>query len=91
MPLSAPDLRAAKRLVVKIGSALLVDRNSGLRQGWLSALAMDVAEARVRGAAACVARLASRRPNSVCHGRTSGCEGLADAAWRPLFVALARG
>jgi len=50
MPLSAPDLRAAKRLVVKIGSALLVDRNSGLRQGWLSALAMDVAEARVRGA-----------------------------------------
>jgi glutamate 5-kinase len=49
-PLSAPDIRAAKRLVVKIGSALLVDRKSGLRQGWLSALAMDVAEAKVRGA-----------------------------------------
>nr|MCU0816351.1 glutamate 5-kinase [Cypionkella sp.] len=49
-PLSAPDIRAAKRLVVKIGSALLVDRRSGLRQGWLSALAMDVAEAKVRGA-----------------------------------------
>lgn len=46
--LSAPDIRNARRLVVKIGSALLVDRN-GLRQDWLSALAMDVAEAKVRG------------------------------------------
>lgn len=45
----APDVRAAKRLVVKIGSALLVDRQKGLKQGWLSALALDVAEARVRG------------------------------------------
>lgn len=45
----APDVRAAKRLVVKIGSALLVDRKTGLRQGWLSALAMDVAEAKLRG------------------------------------------
>ncbi|MFN3846646.1 MAG: glutamate 5-kinase [Paracoccaceae bacterium] len=42
-------MRAARRLVVKIGSALLVDRTSGLKQGWLSALAMDVAEAKVRG------------------------------------------
>ena len=49
-PLTAPDVRAAKRLVVKIGSALLVDRKTGLKQGWLSALAMDVAEAKVRGA-----------------------------------------
>ncbi len=48
-PLVAPDIRAARRLVVKIGSALLVDRKTGLRQGWLSALAMDVAEAKVRG------------------------------------------
>ena len=48
-PLSAPDIRDAKRLVVKIGSALLVDRKTGLKQGWLSALAMDVAEAKVRG------------------------------------------
>ena len=48
--LTAPDIRAAKRLVIKIGSALLVDREKGLRQGWLSALAMDVAEAKVRGA-----------------------------------------
>ena len=48
--LAAPDVMAAKRLVIKIGSALLVDRKTGLKQGWLSALAMDVAEAKVRGA-----------------------------------------
>lgn len=48
-PGTAPDIRSAKRLVVKIGSALLVDRRTGLKQGWLSALAMDVAEAKVRG------------------------------------------
>lgn len=44
------SLSSAKRLVVKIGSALLVDRVSGhLREGWLHALALDVAEARARG------------------------------------------
>ncbi|MFN3724402.1 MAG: glutamate 5-kinase [Paracoccaceae bacterium] len=47
--LQAPDIRAAKRLVVKIGSALLVDRTTGLKQGWLAALATDVAEAKSRG------------------------------------------
>ena len=47
--LTAPDIRDAKRLVVKIGSALLVDRASGLRLDWLHGLAMDVAEARARG------------------------------------------
>ncbi len=46
--LTAPDIRTAKRLVVKIGSSLLVGKD-GLRQGWLSALAMDVAEAKTRG------------------------------------------
>ncbi len=45
-----PDIRGARRLVVKIGSALLVDRSTGLREGWLSGLARDVAEARGRGA-----------------------------------------
>ena len=49
MPLTAPDVTAAKRLVIKIGSALLVDRQTGLKQGWLSALALDVAEAKLRG------------------------------------------
>ena len=44
LTLSAPDVRTAKRLVVKIGSALLVDRRTGLKQNWLSALALDVAQ-----------------------------------------------
>lgn len=48
-PISAPDIREAKRLVVKIGSALLVDRATGLKQDWLVALALDVAEAKARG------------------------------------------
>jgi glutamate 5-kinase len=48
-PVAAPNVLIAKRLVVKIGSALLVDRDKGLRQGWLSALAMDVADAKTRG------------------------------------------
>lgn len=47
---TAPDILAAKRLVIKIGSALLVDRATGLRHGWLEALAEDVAAAKARGA-----------------------------------------
>ncbi len=44
------SLSDAKRLVIKIGSALLVDRDSGaLRAAWLEALAEDVARLRVRG------------------------------------------
>jgi glutamate 5-kinase len=45
-----PDIGKARRIVVKIGSALLVDRARGLRQDWLAALAQDVAAARTRGA-----------------------------------------
>jgi glutamate 5-kinase len=43
-----PDLARAKRLVIKIGSALLVDGGT-LRANWLSGLAQDVADARSRG------------------------------------------
>lgn len=44
------SLTTAKRLVVKIGSALLVDRNSGaLRKDWLTALAEDVTWLRASG------------------------------------------
>lgn len=44
-------LRDARRLVVKIGSALLVDGESGaLRADWLRALAEDVARAQGQGA-----------------------------------------
>jgi glutamate 5-kinase len=43
-------LTDARRLVVKIGSTLLVDRDSGaLRQAWLQSLAEDVARLRKRG------------------------------------------
>ena len=48
-PPTAPDITKAKRLVVKIGSALLVDRKTGLRRDWLAALAEDVAAAKARG------------------------------------------
>jgi glutamate 5-kinase len=50
-----PDIRRARRLVIKIGSALLVDSRTGereagsLRQAWLKALAEDVAAAKARG------------------------------------------
>ena len=44
-----PDIAAARRLVVKIGSALLVDPAGGLRRDWLAALAEDVAQAKARG------------------------------------------
>lgn len=43
-----PKLGRAQRLVVKIGSALLVN-GAGLRAEWLRALCDDVAQARARG------------------------------------------
>jgi len=44
-------LSSARRLVVKIGSALLVDRETGaLRKDWLIGLARDVARIKARGA-----------------------------------------
>jgi glutamate 5-kinase len=44
-------LNAARRVVIKIGSALLVDRASGaLRAEWLAALVEDVSRLRSRGA-----------------------------------------
>jgi len=46
----APTLLSSKRLVVKIGSALLVDgKTHAIRREWLDALADDVARARARG------------------------------------------
>jgi len=44
-----PALAGAKRIVVKIGSALLVDREAGLKTPWLQGLAEDVAMLRARG------------------------------------------
>ena len=43
-------LKDAQRVVVKIGSALLVDSSAGTpRQDWLTALAADIAGMRARG------------------------------------------
>ncbi|MEB3420022.1 glutamate 5-kinase [Salipiger marinus] len=43
-------LSAARRLVVKIGSALLVDKTTGaLRRDWLASIAADVARIKARG------------------------------------------
>jgi glutamate 5-kinase len=47
-PARRPEIGEARRLVVKIGSALLVGPQ-GLRMDWLAALALDVAAARGRG------------------------------------------
>ena len=51
-------LSGAKRLVVKIGSALLVDQRTGkLRQDWLKTLAADVAELKGRARMLCLSLL----------------------------------
>ncbi len=48
--LTNANLTNAKRIVVKIGSALLVDRKTGkLRSGWLHSLANDVAWLKSQG------------------------------------------
>jgi glutamate 5-kinase len=47
---STPDLRTARRVVVKIGSALVVDeRLAAPREAWLAGVAEDVAAMRARG------------------------------------------
>lgn len=46
----AHSLKTARRLVVKVGSALLVEETSGtLRHAWMEALAEDIAALRQRG------------------------------------------
>jgi len=42
-------LTGAKRLVIKIGSALLIDEDSDLRRDWMRALATDIVRLRDRG------------------------------------------
>ena len=47
---ASQSLKSARRLVIKIGSALLVDGESGaLRENWLSSLIQDVADLKRRG------------------------------------------
>jgi glutamate 5-kinase len=48
--LQSPGLALGRRLVVKIGSALLADEATGaIRRDWLDALARDIASCRARG------------------------------------------
>ena len=48
-PTPAETLARAKRLIVKIGSALLVADNGQIRRPWLKSMADDVARCRARG------------------------------------------
>lgn len=43
------SLSRVKRVVIKIGSALLVDRGSGIRKPWLDAISDDIAALKARG------------------------------------------
>ena len=43
------SLSRCKRIVIKIGSALLVDRASGLNKAWLDAICDDIAALKARG------------------------------------------
>ncbi len=46
----ALDLSRWRRITIKVGSALLVDRRSGLRADWLAALCSDIARLKADGA-----------------------------------------
>lgn len=50
MTASRKPLSAHKRIVIKIGSALLVDRKSGLKSAWLDSLCTDIAALKQAGA-----------------------------------------
>ena len=49
MSLSRKPLAAHRRIVIKIGSALLVDRGTGLKSAWLDAICADIAALKTRG------------------------------------------
>ena len=63
-----PDITRARRLVVKIGSALLVDRATGLKRDWLEALALDVAAAKAQGTDVIIVSSGSIALGAVCWG-----------------------
>ncbi len=72
-PVTGGLLAEAGRIVVKIGSALLVDAATGaLRRGWLEGLAADVAALRGRGAEVVIVSSGSialgRRALGLAHG-----------------------
>ena len=74
------SLASAKRIVVKIGSALLVDdETGGIRRKWLDALADDVATLRKAGKEVVVAvtRSATHAASQVHSSNSSGATGRA--------------
>ncbi len=46
---SLKALGSYRRVVIKIGSALLVDRKAGLKKGWLDAMCADIAKLKAKG------------------------------------------
>lgn len=51
---AAEFILSAKRLVIKVGSALLLDKNGGVNAGWLNGLGADIAALRENGADVCI-------------------------------------
>ena len=49
MATTRKPLEKYRRIVIKIGSALLVDRKSGLKKQWLNAMCADIAALRAKG------------------------------------------
>ena len=49
MTAARKPLEKYRRIVIKIGSALLVDRRTGLKKQWLNALCADIAALRAKG------------------------------------------
>ncbi|CAD7050186.1 glutamate 5-kinase [Pseudorhizobium endolithicum] len=49
MSVSRKPLAAHRRIVIKIGSALLVDRGTGLKSAWLEAICSDIAALKASG------------------------------------------
>ncbi|TIS31126.1 MAG: glutamate 5-kinase, partial [Mesorhizobium sp.] len=48
--MAAQSLKKYRRITVKIGSALLVDRTAGLKRDWLASLADDISVLAENGA-----------------------------------------
>jgi glutamate 5-kinase len=82
------------RLVVKVGSALLVDEDGTLKRDWLASLVADIADRRVRGQAIVVVSsgaiaLGARRLGLARGGRASLEDAQAAAATGQILLAKA--
>lgn len=85
--------RGYKRIVIKIGSALLVDRESGLRKEWLQSLCSDVHDLLVSGSEVMVvssgAIALGRRELGLASGSLKLEESQASAATGQILLARA--